>query len=138
MVRQSRNTELLSNELYRNGFGIVVLEGARVSPNTLADNLVTGHAADGLLLIAASPIVRHNRVLQNAHAGLRLASLTRGSGERRDADPLLEGNVLQGNGWDEPYRDEYVSAGDAIPAPAQTDCSWRLAAVTTASVQRVP
>jgi len=133
LVRDARNTEVLSNELYKNGFGIVVLEGPKVSPNTVADNLVADHAGDGLLLIGTSPMVRRNRLLQNAHAGVRLASLTRDDGEYRNADPLLEGNILHGNGRDEPYRDHYVADGSPTPDAAPTDCPWRLAAANALS-----
>ena len=127
MVRNARNTEIVSNELYQNGFGIVVLEGTRVSPNTVSDNLVADHAGDGLLLIASSPMVRRNRLLQNAHSGVRLATLLRENAEPQEANPLLENNVMRGNGRDEPYRDAYVSAS-ASDIVAPSDCSWRIAA----------
>jgi nitrous oxidase accessory protein NosD len=130
MVREARNTEVVSNDLYRNGFGIIVLEGPKISPNTVADNLIADHAGDGLLLIASSPLVRRNRLFQNAHAGVRLAALVRRDGEYRDADPLLEGNVLRGNGRDEPFRDDYIANEDAIKTTS-TECSWRVAAVKT-------
>jgi nitrous oxidase accessory protein NosD len=126
MVRNARNTEVMSNQLYQNGLGIVVLEGPKVSPNTVSDNLVADHASDGLLLIASSPMVRHNRLLQNAHSGLRLAWLARKDGPL-EATPLLEGNVLKGNGRDEPYRDEYVQKDGTFNSPS-SDCAWRLAA----------
>ncbi len=132
MVREARNTEVVSNDLYRNGFGIVVLEGPKISPNTVADNLVVDHAGDGLVLIASSPLVRRNRLFQNAHAGVRLAALVRGDGQYRDSEPLLEGNILRGNGRDEPFRDDYIVAADAIKTAA-TDCPWRVAAVTTST-----
>ncbi len=132
MVRDARNTEVVSNDLYRNGFGIIVLDGPKISPNTIADNLVADHAGDGLLLIASSPLVRRNRLLQNAHAGVRLAALVRRDGEYRDADPRLEGNVLRGNGRDEPFRDDYIADQDAITATT-TECPWRVAAVKTTS-----
>jgi Right handed beta helix region len=133
MVRDTRNTEVVSNELYRNGFGIVMLEGAQISPNTVADNLVTDHASDGLLLIASSPMVRRNRLLQNAHAGVRLAALIRHGAPARNAEPLLEGNVFRGNGTNEPYRDEYVADTKRFTGSGDGDCAWRLAAVKTTS-----
>jgi Right handed beta helix region len=133
MVREGRNTEVVSNDLYRNGFGIVVLEGPKISPNTVADNLVVDHAGDGLVLIASSPLVRRNRLFQNAHAGVRLAALVSRDGEYRDANPLLEGNVLRGNGRDEPFRDDYnADASNAIKATA-SECPWRVAAVKTSN-----
>jgi len=126
MMRDARNTEVVSNELYRNGFGIVILEGPKIGPNTVADNLVASHAGDGLLLIASSPMVRRNRLLQNAHAGVRLASLVQSGGDMRDADPLLEENVMRGNGRDEPYRDEYVASSTDALDTSGADCPWRL------------
>jgi nitrous oxidase accessory protein NosD len=136
MVRNARNTEVVSNELYQNGFGIVVLEGTKVSPNTVSDNLVADHAGDGLLLIASSPMVRRNRLLQNTHSGVRLATLLRENAEPQEAHPLLENNVMRGNGRDEPYRDAYVSAG-ATDIATPTDCSWRLAAARLPSAERM-
>jgi parallel beta helix pectate lyase-like protein len=137
MVRNARNTEIVSNELYQNGLGIVVLEGQKVSPNTVSDNLITDHASDGLLLIASSPMVRHNRLLQNMHSGLRLAWLARDNGPPTEANPLLEGNVLRGNGRDEPYRDEYVQKkGNSLDVPA-SDCAWRLAAARLPGMEGV-
>ena len=127
MLRSARNTQVISNELYQNGFGIVVMEGAAASPNTVVNNLIADHAADGLLLIGSSPMVRRNRLLQNAHSGLRLASLVLANGEDKGAHPLLDGNVLLGNGRDEPYRDQYVgAAGGPVPEGTATDCAWRL------------
>jgi nitrous oxidase accessory protein NosD len=132
MVREGRNTEVVSNDLYRNGFGIVMFEGPKISPNTVADNLVADHVGDGLVLIASSPLVRRNRLFKNAHAGVRLAALVRRDGEYRDADPLLEGNILRGNGRDEPFRDDYIADSDAIKTAA-TECPWRVAAVKTSA-----
>jgi nitrous oxidase accessory protein NosD len=134
MVRNARNTEIASNELYQNGFGIVVLEGPRVSPNTVSDNLVADHAGDGLLLIASSPMVRRNRLLQNAHSGVRLATLLRENAEPQEAHPLLENNVMRGNGRDEPYRDAYVST-TATDIAAPSDCAWRLATSKLSTLQ---
>jgi parallel beta-helix repeat protein len=137
MMRNARNTEVISNEFYQNGYGIIALAGTKVSPNTVADNLIADHASDGLLLIASSPMVRHNRFLQNTHNGVRLATLLREDGGTDDASPMLEGNILRGNLRDEPYRDEYVSKSGPAIDPLTADCSWRLASAKRPTTERM-
>ncbi|MGH9329142.1 MAG: right-handed parallel beta-helix repeat-containing protein, partial [Vicinamibacterales bacterium] len=128
MVRNVRNTEVLTNQLYQNGFGIVLMEGGSISPNTVAGNLITDHVEDGLVLIASSPLVRRNRLLRNRRAGLRLSSLVAASGETQTPQPLLSENVLSGNGYDDPLRDQYVNVSPPA-ATAAADCGWRLGAM---------
>ena len=120
LVKESRDTRVMSNRIYANGYGIVMVFGSPDNPNTVADNLVIHHAADGLLVIGASPVIRENRLFQNRQAGIRL-STTRNAGGA--AAPLLHGNVLAGNGIDEVRRDEYAGAdgGSRVAEPA--DCS---------------
>lgn len=124
MVRHAQAADVLSNELYTNGFGIIVLDSARGGPYLVADNLVMNHQQDGVMLIGSSPLVRGNRLLQNSQAGLRLSVLVR-DGERLPTSPRLDGNVLRGNGRDEPLRDSYDASVTSPASAPPTDCPWR-------------
>jgi hypothetical protein len=125
---------VIANNLYQNGYGVVLMEGSALSPNTVADNLIADQMGDGILLIGSSPIVSGNSVLRNHHAGLRLSSLRLGSGATRLPTPLLTNNVVRENGVDEPQRNQYVRETPATPSGA-ADCSWRLGASSIDAVQ---
>jgi hypothetical protein len=124
LVRESRNTQIVSNRLYANGSGIVLVSGEPASPNRVADNLVAQHQLDGLHVIGASPLVERNQLLQNQRAGLRISTLNAGGELLFFSNPRLTLNVVSGNGTDE-QADEYA-AGKAGAATPPSDCSWRL------------
>jgi hypothetical protein len=125
MLREVGNAEVISNELYQNGYGVVLMAGAVVRPSTVAENLIADHVLDGVVMIGSSPIVRRNRVLRNRQAGLRLSALRIASGETVVPMPLLDGNVVIDNGRDEPERDAYEPAASTREAAA-VDCAWRV------------
>lgn len=125
LVRNARRTEVSSNRLYANGYGIVMVMGAPTGPNTVADNLVVRQFEDGLYIIGGSPLVRRNRVLDNRHVGLRVASL-RVDGDRVIAStPLLSANLLAGNEQDT-VQDEFRPYAASLQPRPSADCSWRL------------
>jgi Right handed beta helix region len=134
LSRDSGNTQVIANDVYRNGYGVVLMEGLALSPNTVANNLIADHIGDGILLIGSSPIVTGNRVLRNRLSGFRLSSLTLGSEATRVPAPLLAENVVQDNGLDELQRDRYVSDAPTTPAAA-ADCTWRLGATSIQAIQ---
>ena len=136
LLRDTANTEVTDNDLYQNGYGVVLMEGQALRPNTVANNLIADHVADGLVFIGSSPIVSGNRVLRNRHAGLRLSSLANGSRPARAAAPLLTGNVVQDNGVDEPQRDRYAPGTAETSSPAVSECVWRLGSPALSPVQR--
>ena len=51
LVRNAQDTLVVSNRLYTNGYGIVMVLGAVRSPNTVADNLIVRHVEDGLYIV---------------------------------------------------------------------------------------
>lgn len=136
LLRDSANTQVLGNDLYQNGYGIVLMEGQALRPNTVANNLIADDLADGLLLIGSSPIVRGNRVLRNRHAGLRMSSLRLGSGPARIPTPFMAENLVQGNGVDDVQRDRYVPGTQGTSLPAAPECVWRLGPPAVSAVQR--
>jgi hypothetical protein len=129
LMRRVNNTRVVANQIYQNGYGTVMMQGSAQSPNTVADNLIIDHVGDGIVLIAASPIVTRNRVLRNHLAGLRLSTMDVGSGTAPTPAPLLTGNVFQGNGRDEPQRDKYnAKVEPTATSQALADCGWRIGA----------
>lgn len=125
LLRDVGNTQVVSNELYQNGYGVVVMEGPLATPNNVANNLIADQVADGLVLIGASPIVSRNQVVRNRKAGFRFSSLRVDSGTMRTPAPFLADNVVRDNGEDETQHDEYVAATAEVPS-ASADCAWRL------------
>ena len=125
MLRDVGNTEVLANEVYQNGYGLVVMEGPLVSPNNVTNNLIADQIGDGLLLIGASPIVSRNQILRNRKAGLRFSSLRGQSGSTRTSRPLLTDNIVRQNGRDDTQVDQFANDPPAASAQA-SDCSWRL------------
>jgi nitrous oxidase accessory protein NosD len=124
LAHGSRNTEIVSNRIYANGSGIVMVSGEAGNPNRVADNLVAQHQLDGLHLIGASPLVERNQLLQNQQAGLRISTLNAGGRVVSVSKPRLSLNVVSGNGVNE-RTDEYVP-GPAVAVAALGDCPWRL------------
>jgi nitrous oxidase accessory protein NosD len=129
LVRDARNTDVLSNRVYTNGYGIVMILGGH-GTNTIAGNLLVNHVEDGLYVIGASPRIRGNRMMDNRRAGLRLSSLLVGSRTTR-AEPLVDANVFMRNGSDAPVADAYRMGAPAEVAGRLPDCSWRLNPVGT-------
>jgi nitrous oxidase accessory protein NosD len=127
IVRNSRSTEISFNRVYANGYGIILVDGQSASPNTVSENLIAQHAEDGLYVIGESPIVRRNQLLENRKAGLRLSVLAAVDRRALVPTPMLEGNRLNGNGFNDVRRDEYVAASEAVVPSDTPDCSWRRA-----------
>jgi len=82
-------------------------------------------AIDGLYIIGASPLIRQNRLLQNAGFGLRLSSLRSEDGPPVESRPLVEANTLTGNRADVPVVDEFRVASQEEAPGALHDCAWR-------------
>lgn len=126
IVRNTRSTLVSANRVYANGYGVIVVEGDSVSPNRITDNLIAQHIEDGLYVIGGSPMLRHNRLLQNRKAGLRLSSLETVARRLLIPNPLLDANLVSGNGRDDVQRDEYAAAAGGMRPAEPADCSWRL------------
>lgn len=124
LVRATRATQISSNRVYSNGYGIVMFLGKDGSPNTVADNIVMRNALDGLHVIGASPVIRKNRLLDNERSGLRVSSLLATGKPSIASRPLVDANVLAGNGTDVPTLDEF-RASERPATGASPDCAWR-------------
>lgn len=124
LVRASRNTQIISNRIYANGSGIVIVSGEPANPSRVTDNLVARHQLDGLHLIGASPLVERNQVLQNRRAGLRISTLNAGGRLALMSNPRLAFNRVSGNGTDE-QTDAYDPGPSGAEVPP-TDCAWRI------------
>lgn len=122
VVREGRNTVVQFNRVYDNAFGVVVLLGSNVSPIVVADNLVMQQQQDGLSVIGGYAIIRSNRILQNAGAGLRISDFVSESGETEVAGPLLYSNIVSGNGSDEPVRGQFLAAEPGAQSRTPADC----------------
>jgi hypothetical protein len=99
------------NHVYRNGYGIATLLSEGPAVVSLRNNLVVAQTLDGLVAIGDSPLITMNRALQNRLAGIRVFNLVRPT-SYETASPLLTGNVLEDNGFDEPAYSEYRVAGE--------------------------
>jgi hypothetical protein len=104
LLRAARATQVRANRVYVNGYGIAVVFGARGAPNVVAENLILSQREDGLFVVGGAPLLRGNRALSNGRAGLRVLDYVPRHGPRVPADPLLQDNVLEGNGSDRPPR----------------------------------
>jgi len=125
LVRNARNTQVLSNRLYSNGYGVVVILGSSSSPSTVADNLIVRHLEDGLFVIGASPLIRRNRLMDNRRAAVRLVAWRADGNQLRVPRPLLDANVFAGNGVDVPPQDVYRASAASGGTGSPADCSWR-------------
>jgi hypothetical protein len=134
LLRGTRATQISSNRIYSNGYGIVMFLGQTGSPNSVVDNMVMRNALDGLHVIGASPVIRRNRLLDNEGSGLRVSSLLAKGKPSVASRPLVDGNVLSGNRTDVPTLDEF-SASARQSTGASPDCAWRDSSVI-ASVAR--
>lgn len=131
LLRETRATQVSSNRVYSNGYGIVMFLGRAGSPNTVVDNIVMRNALDGVHIIGASPVIRKNRLLDNQGSGLRLSSLLVKGKRSVESRPLVDANVLSGNRTDVPTVDEFQTSERQSPGP-QPDCAWRGRAVADA------
>lgn len=107
LLREGRAVSVERNNVYENGYGIVVVFGDRGRPVVVSENLVMSHRHDGLFVVGGSPVLRSNRVTGNRGAGLRVLDYVPLRGPRLAADPLLQANVLQDNASNGPLRGEY-------------------------------
>jgi Right handed beta helix region len=124
LLRETRATQISSNRIYSNGYGIVMFLGQDAGPNTVFDNLVMRNALDGLHVIGASPVIRRNRLLDNEGSGLRFSSLLVKGKPSVQSRPLVDANVLSGNRTDIPIVDEFRTSDRPSAGPAP-DCAWR-------------
>jgi parallel beta-helix repeat protein len=107
VVREARNTLVQRNKVYGNGYGIVTVLGDRGRPAVLAENQVLSQLQDGLYVVGGAPVLRRNQAIRNQGAGLRVLDLIPLTGRRVAAAPILQDNVMRGNGQDVPMRGEY-------------------------------
>lgn len=107
MVRSSRNAGVRRNVVYANGYGVASIFGDRGAPNVIADNLVMNHRVDGVFIVGSSPLLRGNRLLQNAGAAARVLDFVPWDAPRIASDPRLDGNTLTGNKLNAAVRGEY-------------------------------
>jgi hypothetical protein len=107
LVQASAAANVTDNRVFRNAYGIVTVLNDAAAAVELRNNLVLAQRADGIVVIGDSPLVAENRALQNHAAGIRLFNVTLARSYRA-ASPLLNGNVLRENGYDEPVVSEYV------------------------------
>jgi parallel beta-helix repeat protein len=112
LLRDGSQSAVTRNRVYANGYGVVVVFGDPVRPDTVAENLVFEQVQDGLYVIAGAPVLRANEVRGNGAAGLRIHDFAPLLGARRAAAPLLQGNVFTGNTHDEPERGVYRERGE--------------------------
>jgi parallel beta-helix repeat protein len=114
LLRRSRNTEIRRSRVYGNGYGIAVVFDGAGAASVIADNMVVRQRVDGLLMVGASPIVQDNRILGNNQAGLRILDYIPIRGARLAGLPVVRGNVLKDNRWDQ-LRGDYREAPEGRP-----------------------
>jgi parallel beta-helix repeat protein len=107
LVRNSRNTLVLRNRLYSNAYGVAAVFGSPPNPDVFDDNLVLANRFDGLFIVGASPLIRHNDVLDNRGAAARVLDFVPWEGPRVVAQPRLESNTFRANLVNEAVRGEY-------------------------------
>jgi len=107
MLRSSGGAVVQRNRVYSNGYGVVVVFGQKALPNRISDNLLFGHAQDGIYIVGGSPLVRSNRAVQNREAAIRILDFAPWSGPQVPAEPLVEDNVFSGNSFDTAVRGVY-------------------------------
>lgn len=107
MIRSSRNAGVQRNVVYANAYGIASIFGDRGAPNVIAENLVMNHRIDGVFIVGSSPLLRANRLLQNAGAAARVLDFVPWNGPRIASDPRFDANTLTGNSLNAAVRGEY-------------------------------
>lgn len=112
IVQSAAAARVEDNHVYRNTYGIVTVLNKGPAAVTLNNNLVAAQTLDGLVVIGDSPRVSENRALQNRSAGIRVFNLALPTAYVASA-PILVGNILTGNGLNEPVFSEYRAAGDS-------------------------
>jgi hypothetical protein len=116
MVRSCRNASVQRNVVYANAYGIASIFGDRGAPNVIADNLVMSHRIDGAFIVGSSPLLRGNRLLQNAGAAARVLDFVPWTGPRVASDPRFDANTFRGNKLDAAVRGEYRPKRTPEPA----------------------
>jgi Right handed beta helix region len=98
----SRDSDVVidSNTFMHNGFGIVIVQG-QDSQAIVRENIVSQSTSDAVTIIGGEAQLAKNQILDNHGAGLRVLDLQSAGGSRKAA-PRLDGNVLKGNGIDQP------------------------------------
>lgn len=104
LIRSCRNAAVQRNLVYANAYGIASIFGA---PSAIADNLVISHRIDGVFIVGSSPLLRANRLLQNAGAAARVLDFVPWDRPRIAADPRFDANTFRGNKIDAAVRGEY-------------------------------
>jgi nitrous oxidase accessory protein NosD len=117
LVTSCRGTTVRDNRIYESGFGLISVFGDAGDPNTYSGNAVLGHRADGFVVVGGSPVLRANRATGNGRAGLRIMDYVDRQGERRPAAPLVQDLRLEGNGDDQPVREDYREPQDQVETP---------------------
>jgi hypothetical protein len=107
LVRNSRNTLVTRNRLYSNAYGLAVVFGDRPNPDVFDDNLILANMFDGMWVVGASPLLRHNDVVDNRGAAARVLDFVPWDGPRIAASPRLEGNTFRANAINDAIRGEY-------------------------------
>jgi hypothetical protein len=100
--------------VYENGYGIVVVFEPLEGRSTVSDNLLLSQREDGVYVVGGSPILARNRAVGNRGAAVRVLEYVPRHGERVGGTPLLQENVLQDNGINEPIRGEYHEPPRAV------------------------
>lgn len=108
LLKNTFSTVVKANRVYANGFGIVVVFGDPLRPSRVAENLVWQQSFDGMYVIGGSPLVTGNQVRASGGAGIRIDDFEGVRGAVRVANPLLTGNVLERNLFNDPKRGRYV------------------------------
>jgi parallel beta-helix repeat (two copies) len=106
LLRYSTNTVVEDNRLYRNVYGIITLGGDPAAPNLLLNNLLLSQSVDAIYVIDSSPVLRGNQVRDNQKAALRIVESNAKNGRHPRANPLLQQNIFEKNGFDKPIREK--------------------------------
>ena len=114
LLRSCAGTIVRRNRLYGNAYGIAIIFGES-GTNVVADNLIVTSTSDALFILGASPLIRGNRLLQNAGAAVRVLDYLPWSGPPVVAAPRFETNVLRANGTDVTVHGVYRPPHDAEP-----------------------
>ena len=96
LVRSSSNALVDNNRVYSNGYGIALVLGPQLAPNTASRNTVLSQRYDGITVIGESPLVRSNTSRNNG-SGLKILDVVGLLTGRVVAEPFLDNNVLAQN-----------------------------------------
>lgn len=107
LVRNSRNSLVVGNRVYSNAYGIASVFGEQANPDVFDDNLIMANGIDGIWIVGAAPLIRHNDVLNNGGAAARVLDFVPWDGPRIGAAPRMENNTFRDNKINEAVRGEY-------------------------------